>query len=340
MAHRPPVADRKRRARARRRGRGAAARALVHRRGRRVEPAGRAAARAGAHRSDGARLRGRRSRSFSSVVCGLAPALRLARTDVQTGLRDGGRGSTGGGFRDRLRGGLIVARSRALAAAALRRRPADPQRHRAAARRTRVRSARRPERPDRAAAGVVRRSGAHRRHASSGWRRTAASIPGVSHAGAHLVCGDGARRQHQRPAARRRHARSISKNLIPSRLRMITPDFFQTMRIPIVKGRGFDANDRRDGQRVMIISETLAARAFPGQDPIGKRIGCCEQTPDQQPVWKVVVGVAGDVRSHGPGDRAAARVLPAARRRRRTTRGTGCSARCTSSRAPTAIRRR
>ena len=46
--------------------------------------------------------------AFSSVVCGLAPALRLARTDVQTGLRDGGRGSTGGGMRDRLRGSLIA----------------------------------------------------------------------------------------------------------------------------------------------------------------------------------------------------------------------------------------
>jgi putative ABC transport system permease protein len=90
------------------------------------------------------------------------------------------------------------------------------------------------------------------------------------------------------------------KNLIPSRLRMITPGFFQTMRIPIVKGRGFDATDRREGQRVMIISETLAARAFPGQDPIGKRIGCCEQTADKQPVWKIVVGVAGDVRSSSP----------------------------------------
>jgi predicted lysophospholipase L1 biosynthesis ABC-type transport system permease subunit len=50
----------------------------------------------------------------------------------------------------------------------------------------------------------------------------------------------------------------------------------------------------------MIVSETLAARAYPGQDPIGKRIGCCEQTPDKQPVWKVIVGVAGDVRSSGP----------------------------------------
>ena len=45
----------------------------------------------------------------SSIIFGLAPALRLARTDVQTGLRDGGRGSTGGGFRDRLRAALIVA---------------------------------------------------------------------------------------------------------------------------------------------------------------------------------------------------------------------------------------
>ena len=50
----------------------------------------------------------------------------------------------------------------------------------------------------------------------------------------------------------------------------------------------------------MIVSETLATRAYPGQDPIGKRIGCCEQTPDQQPVWKVIIGVAGDVRSSGP----------------------------------------
>ena len=50
----------------------------------------------------------------------------------------------------------------------------------------------------------------------------------------------------------------------------------------------------------MIISEALAARAFPGQDPIGKRIGCCEQGPSGSQAFKVVVGVAGDVRSRGP----------------------------------------
>jgi len=72
------------------------------------------------------------------------------------------------------------------------------------------------------------------------------------------------------------------------------------MRIPIVKGRGFTREDRRGGQKVMIISDTLAARAFPGQDPIGKRIGCCESGPSGEQDYKVVVGVAGDVRSRGP----------------------------------------
>jgi hypothetical protein len=49
----------------------------------------------------------------------------------------------------------------------------------------------------------------------------------------------------------------------------------------------------------MIVSETLAARAFPGQDPIGKRIQCCDG-PDSPTAWKVVIGVAGDIHSRGP----------------------------------------
>ena len=72
------------------------------------------------------------------------------------------------------------------------------------------------------------------------------------------------------------------------------------MRTPILKGRTFTDDDRATGQRVMIINQTLAARAFPGQDPIGKRISCCEATADGGPAWKIVIGVAGDIRSRGP----------------------------------------
>jgi predicted permease len=126
-----------------------------------------------------------------------------------------------------------------------------------------------------------------------------AAIPGVSHAAVTSFAAMGPGGGSNGLQADDGRAFDM-KNLVPAGLRIITPGFFQTMRIPIVRGRGFDATDRRGGQRVMIISEALAARMFPGQDPIGKRIGCCEQTPDKQPLWKVVIGVAGDVRSRGP----------------------------------------
>jgi putative ABC transport system permease protein len=235
---------------------------------------------------------------FSSVVCGLAPALRLARTDVHTGLRDGGRGATGGGFRDRLRASLIAGEvalsllllfgAGLLIRSALALQQVDPgfDPHGVISARVAL--------PQAAYGDPARIVDTFERMAAE-----TASMPGVSHAAltSFAAMGPGGNTNGLLPD----DGRAFDlKNLIPSRLRMITPGFFQTMRIPIVKGRGFDATDRRSGQRAMIVSEALAARAFPGQDPIGKRIGCCEQTPDKQPVWKVVVGVAGDVRSYGP----------------------------------------
>ncbi len=54
----------------------------------------------------------------------------------------------------------------------------------------------------------------------------------------------------------------------------------------------------------MVINESLARAAFPGQDPIGKRIACCESGPDgKSPDYKTVVGVVGDVRWRGPSER-------------------------------------
>lgn len=48
----------------------------------------------------------------------------------------------------------------------------------------------------------------------------------------------------------------------------------------------------------MIVSRRLADRLWPGQDPLGRRVGCCEGSPED-PKWKTVVGIAGDVRSRG-----------------------------------------
>jgi predicted permease len=86
---------------------------------------------------------------------------------------------------------------------------------------------------------------------------------------------------------------------INSLMRLVTPDYFATMRIELVRGRGFTADDRRGAPLVMVVNEALAREAFPGQDPVGKRIACCEPGPDGAPNWKTVVGVARDVRALG-----------------------------------------
>ena len=52
----------------------------------------------------------------------------------------------------------------------------------------------------------------------------------------------------------------------------VTPGFFSTLGIPLVKGRDFTVNDHAQAPRVAIISETMARRYWPDEDPIGKRL--------------------------------------------------------------------
>lgn len=58
----------------------------------------------------------------------------------------------------------------------------------------------------------------------------------------------------------------------------VTPSYFRTLGIPIVRGRGFADPDGRDGAPVAIVSEAVARRYWPGQDPLGKRRGAPPQS--------------------------------------------------------------
>lgn len=86
---------------------------------------------------------------------------------------------------------------------------------------------------------------------------------------------------------------------IDTRLRLVTPDYFAAMRVELKGGRLFSDHDVRSSPLVMVINQTLARTAFPGQDAIGKRIACCESGPDHVPIWHEVVGVVGDVQGWG-----------------------------------------
>lgn len=74
--------------------------------------------------------------------------------------------------------------------------------------------------------------------------------------------------------------------------RAVTPGYFESLGIP-VRGRVLEDRDLTEGEPVAVLSETAAARSFPGEDPIGRRVSL----GGSEPTWYTVVGVAGDVRA-------------------------------------------
>ncbi len=79
--------------------------------------------------------------------------------------------------------------------------------------------------------------------------------------------------------------------------RSITPDYFQAMRIPLLKGRYFTEQDRRGGLGAAIINESLAKTYFPNEDPLGKHISHigANQNDGDPKQWEIV-GIVGDIR--------------------------------------------
>jgi putative ABC transport system permease protein len=77
--------------------------------------------------------------------------------------------------------------------------------------------------------------------------------------------------------------------------RDVTPNYFATMGIPLLKGRIFSERDNLDRPRVVVIDETLARQFFPTEDPIGKHL----QVPDATRPAREIVGVVGGVRDTG-----------------------------------------
>jgi len=88
----------------------------------------------------------------------------------------------------------------------------------------------------------------------------------------------------------------------PSGLRYnVSPDYFETMGIALIKGRFFTAHDTRDTQPVVIINDVLAQRYFPNDDPLGKRLKQSLDSPSLE-----IVGIVRHVEHYNlDGQRAA-----------------------------------
>ncbi|MEZ0332722.1 MAG: ABC transporter permease [Gemmatimonadales bacterium] len=232
---------------------------------------------------------------LSGLVFGLAPALRTATRPPHEALKEGGRSGTRAGGRDRLRNALVVAEI-ALALVLI------------------------------TGAGLLIRSAIALNAVNPGFDASGVvagrvSLPAVEYETPEQVIRAFERIDEGLVSLSGVAAAGLvstaplesgnTNGLVPegrpldigsainSALRLVTPGYFATMKIRLLRGRTFTADDRRGAPLVMVINETLAREAFPGQDPIGKRIACCEAGPDGAPNWKEVVGVVNDVRASG-----------------------------------------
>jgi hypothetical protein len=77
----------------------------------------------------------------------------------------------------------------------------------------------------------------------------------------------------------------------------VSPDYFRVLKIPVLKGRSFTAQDSTSGIPVVVVDETLAKRFWPGQDPLGKRLK--RGASGSEKPWLTVIGVVGHVLAAG-----------------------------------------
>jgi putative ABC transport system permease protein len=94
------------------------------------------------------------------------------------------------------------------------------------------------------------------------------------------------------------HVRGSGEEDPRAQLRTISPGFFAALGVPILAGRDFDDSDRRDGEPVVIISQSVAQRMFPGQDAVNRHVMWTDPVMkfvDISTAPRRIVGVAADV---------------------------------------------
>jgi putative ABC transport system permease protein len=241
--------------------------------------------------------------ALTGVLFGVAPAVQASRADVRGVLRAGARGATADRGRQAVRRALVVAQV-ALALTLL------------------------------VGAGLLAQSFARLRGVAPGFdparvltltltlppatyprdpQRTAfydrllpalAAVPGVRAAGVTSVLPFGGGWYTSALAIEGQPTPADGSG--PSGdVRVVSPDFFAALRVPLLRGRVFTARDGPDAPRVAVVDAELARRYWPGGSPIGTRVAR-RPGPGAPTQWYTVVGVVGHTAHEGLG--AAARV--------------------------------
>ncbi|MGC2499498.1 MAG: FtsX-like permease family protein, partial [Acidobacteriaceae bacterium] len=228
---------------------------------------------------------------LTGLLTGLFPALQLARTDLNSTLRDEGRGLSGSRSRARLRSVLVVGQVALslllLIGAGLLIRSFDRLLH---------------VDPGFAARSVLTMeiSLPTEKYASHDQQtaffdevlRRVSALPGVRDAAVSAA----------QPLSFKRITPVLPEGQpdVPLAQRpfidieTISPGWFSTLRVPLLAGRTFTASDNAQAPKVLVVNETFARRFWPGQNPIGKTV-----IVGRGPQPSQIVGVASDVRNRG-----------------------------------------
>ena len=83
----------------------------------------------------------------------------------------------------------------------------------------------------------------------------------------------------------------------------VGPDYFRTMRVPLVGGRDLSSDDRTGQPRVSVINETMARQFFPAGDAVGGRFVFSRTRPERDDQWITIVGVARDIKQRSMTER-------------------------------------
>jgi predicted permease len=227
--------------------------------------------------------------ALTGLAFGVAPALRAGEDQGAKGLQEGSRGA-GGGRRERARSALVAAEVMGsvillvccglLLRALWRVQDVDPgfRTDGVLTLRTALPLPRYGETATRVQfyARVLSEVRALPDVASAGY---ASGLPMVMRGGIWGVAVEG---EVQDPGS-----------LPPAASRFVTPGFLATLKIPLLRGRDISEADTREAPAVAVVSESLARRHWPGQDPIGRRFRFGPA------LERTIVGVVGDIRVRG-----------------------------------------
>jgi putative ABC transport system permease protein len=229
----------------------------------------------------------------SAIVFGLVPALQVARPRLEAALKEGGRSGTSGLHHARLRSTLVIAEI-ALGVVLL------------------------------VGAGLLIRSFQRLQHVDPGFNSHGVlalnfDLPSIRYknAGSERFNREFFERLRTQPGVKDAggimtlplsgHNMTISFDIegknIPQRSQpsadffVATPRYFETMQIPLLRGRSFEERDQRTSTKVMIVNKDFADKYFPGEDPVGKHIKPGANDEPGETPWREIIGVVADIRS-------------------------------------------